>query len=155
MASPPSHRALAKLDHLIRRLFGSKSERLDPAQLELLFGDMPGKPEASASADALEEVASNAVETSRPAKKRGSQRSRIQVGLSQPGSGTTIALLPAMARLCYGSMGSRSPGPQTANRGSDIWSSNPRARQSTSVACAYGNSIRISTYRLISMVSAC
>jgi hypothetical protein len=32
----------AKLDHLIRRLFGTKSEKLDPAQLELLFKDMPG-----------------------------------------------------------------------------------------------------------------
>ncbi len=37
----------AKLDHLIRRLFGSKCEKIDPAQLELLFKDMPGKLEAS------------------------------------------------------------------------------------------------------------
>ncbi len=36
-----------KLDHLIRRLFGGKSEKIDPAQLELLFKDMRGKPEAS------------------------------------------------------------------------------------------------------------
>lgn len=31
-----------KLEHLIRRLFGGKSEKIDPAQLELLFKDMPG-----------------------------------------------------------------------------------------------------------------
>ena len=46
-----------KLDAVIRQLFGKKSERLDPAQLELLLSDVseftnesdePGKPEASA-----------------------------------------------------------------------------------------------------------
>lgn len=38
-----------KLDHVIRQLYGAKSEKLDPAQLDL-FGDLdgPGKPEASA-----------------------------------------------------------------------------------------------------------
>jgi len=68
----------AKLDHLIRRLFGSKSESIDPAQLELLFGDKPGKPEAPSDADAQGEAESNAAETNRPAKKRGSHRSRIK-----------------------------------------------------------------------------
>lgn len=39
-----------KLDHVIRQLFGSKSEKLDPAQLELFEDpDGPGKPEASAA----------------------------------------------------------------------------------------------------------
>jgi transposase len=38
-----------KLDHVIRQLYGAKSEKLDPAQLDL-FGDLdgPGKPEATA-----------------------------------------------------------------------------------------------------------
>jgi hypothetical protein len=31
-----------KIDLLVRRIFGAKSERLDPAWLELLFGDGPG-----------------------------------------------------------------------------------------------------------------
>ena len=60
----------AKLDHLIRRLFGSKGEKIDPAQLELLFRDMPGKPEASDGAAAPEEAAPSAVEACRPAKDR-------------------------------------------------------------------------------------
>ena len=37
-----------KIDLLIRRVFGTKGERLDPAQLELLLtGEEPGKPDAS------------------------------------------------------------------------------------------------------------
>lgn len=67
----------AKLDHLIRRLFGSKGEKIDPAQLELLFRDMPGKPEASDGAAAPEEAAPSAVEACRPAKDRAAHRSRI------------------------------------------------------------------------------
>lgn len=43
---------------------------------------MPGKLEISTSADAQVEVVSNAAETNRPAKKRGSHRSRIK-GLDQ------------------------------------------------------------------------
>lgn len=68
----------AKLDHLIRRLFGSKSEKIDPAQLELLFKDMPGKPEAFPA----EEVASDAAEQQPAGKKRAAHRSRI-TGLDQ------------------------------------------------------------------------
>lgn len=66
-----------KLDHLIRRLFGSKSEKLDPAQLELLFKDMPGKPETSPGVAAPEEAVLNAVEEPKSPKKRGAHRSRI------------------------------------------------------------------------------
>ena len=62
----------AKLDHLIRRLFGSKSEKIDPAQLELLFKDMPGKPEAFPA----EEIASDAAEQQPAGKKRAAHRSR-------------------------------------------------------------------------------
>jgi len=67
-----------KLDHLIRRLFGGKSEKIDPAQLELLFKDMPGKPEASTGVAAPEEAASAAFEPDKgKKKKRGAYRSRI------------------------------------------------------------------------------
>ena len=66
----------AKLDHLIRRLFGKKGEGIDPAQLELLFADMPGKPEASPGAAAPEEAESNAAEQKPAAKQRAAHRSR-------------------------------------------------------------------------------
>ena len=34
-----------KIDLLVRQLYGRKSEKLDPGQLDLLFGeDVPGKP---------------------------------------------------------------------------------------------------------------
>lgn len=36
-----------KIDALVRRLFGARSEKLDPGQLELLLGDGLGKAEAS------------------------------------------------------------------------------------------------------------
>jgi len=65
-----------KPDHLIRRLFGNKSEKIDPAQLELLFKDLlPGKEPASTGADAPEE----AVAAAEPARRtqRGGHRSRI------------------------------------------------------------------------------
>ena len=41
-----------KLDLLIKRVFGTSSEKLDPAQLELLLGgEEPGKPEASSASE--------------------------------------------------------------------------------------------------------
>lgn len=50
-----------KLNLVIRQLFGKKSERLDPAQLELLLSDLeqsdePGKPKASTAPDELLEA---------------------------------------------------------------------------------------------------
>lgn len=68
-----------KVDHLMRRLFGSKSEKIDPAQMELLFKDMPGKPDADRPEEA---EAADEAETPRKKKKRGSHRSRIH-GLDQ------------------------------------------------------------------------
>lgn len=65
-----------KLDHLVRRLFGNKSEKIDPAQLELLFKDMPGKGPASPGADAPEEAAAASAPKREP-RKRGGHRSRI------------------------------------------------------------------------------
>lgn len=59
-----------KLDLVIRQLFGRKSEKLDPGQLELLLSDLdggpPGKDEASpADADAAALVEAEAKTTSR------------------------------------------------------------------------------------------
>ncbi len=66
---------------------GGEHQKLDPAQLELLFKDMQGNPEASHGADAPsfaeasedmpEEAASAVAEEPKPAKKRGAHRSRI------------------------------------------------------------------------------
>lgn len=64
----------------MRRFYGSKSEKIDPAQMELHLKDMPGKPEASAD-EQPEEVATE-TEAPRKKKKRGSYRSRIR-GLDQ------------------------------------------------------------------------
>jgi Transposase C of IS166 homeodomain len=62
-----------KIDLLIRRLFGSKSEKLDAAQLELLLKeDELGK--ADASAEKAE--ASPLVEALRPVVKRPDKRQR-------------------------------------------------------------------------------
>ena len=59
-----------------RGVSGGEHQKIDPAQLELLFKDMPEKPEASPDADAPEEDASNTVETLTP-KNRAAHRSRI------------------------------------------------------------------------------
>ena len=62
-----------KIDLLIRRLFGSKSEKLDAAQLELLLKeDAPGK--ADASAEKAE--ASPSVESLKPVAKRSEKNQR-------------------------------------------------------------------------------
>src|SRR6478735_1682685 len=62
-----------KLDLVLRKLFGKSSETLDPAQLELLLDQPPGKVPASAPAgDAPAEAASS---TASP--KRKPRRERI------------------------------------------------------------------------------
>jgi transposase len=62
-----------KIDLLIRRLFGSKSEKLDAAQLELLL-----KEDASGKADASAEKAeaSPSVESLKPVAKRSDKKQR-------------------------------------------------------------------------------
>jgi len=57
---------------LLKRIYGAKSEKLDPAQLELLLsGQEPGKPESSDGADAPEEDgAANAKMPRKRAKRR-------------------------------------------------------------------------------------
>ena len=62
-----------KVDLLIKRIFGSQSEKLDAAQLELLLkGIDPGK--ADASAEKAE--ASPILETLKPAAKRAEKKQR-------------------------------------------------------------------------------
>ena len=70
-----------KLDLVIRQLFGKKSERLDPAQLELLLGDLDsggdgglGKDEASG---AHEELLEAVPDKSRRRRKTGGRRVRV------------------------------------------------------------------------------
>ena len=45
-----------KVDGLVRRLFGSSSEKLDPAQLQLLLLELPGTAEGKAGASSLQEA---------------------------------------------------------------------------------------------------
>ena len=59
-----------KIDLLIRQLYGAKSEKLNPAQLDLLFGVGQGKAEASAGDNAP------AAEASETAKAEGNQQRR-------------------------------------------------------------------------------
>lgn len=67
-----------KVDFLTQKLFGSKSEKIDDAQLRLLFGDAaadePGKDQASSGADEPDEAAKDG---GRKKRKRGGHRSRI------------------------------------------------------------------------------
>jgi len=59
-----------KLDLVLRKLFGKSSEVLDPAQLELLLGDPPGKALASfPQGDAPEEAAPSAARTERKPRR--------------------------------------------------------------------------------------
>lgn len=63
-----------KLDLVIRQMLGKKSERLDPAQLELLLSgldELPGKPEASTAPEELVEATSK-----KPKSRRKSRQVR-------------------------------------------------------------------------------
>jgi transposase len=63
-----------KLDLVLRKLFGKSSESLDPAQLELLLGEPPGKAPASLSAgEAPEEEAAKA-NAAKPERKPRRER---------------------------------------------------------------------------------
>ena len=60
---------------MLRQLFGAKSEKLDPAQLELLLdGLVPGKPPAPSGDETSAPEEDGA---KRKGKKRGANRSRI------------------------------------------------------------------------------
>jgi transposase len=85
-----------KVDFLTHRLFGSKSEKIDDAQLKLLFGDettdQPGKDEASSDAgpeEAEEDGGSRK-------RKRGGHRSRV-TGLDRLSVETT-EIIPDLVR---------------------------------------------------------
>lgn len=68
-----------KIDLLVRRLFGAKSEKLDPAQLELLLGEGPGKDEASHgdSAPVTEAAGEPSAEVEQSAPRGKPRRPRI------------------------------------------------------------------------------
>ena len=72
-----------KLNLVIRQLFGKKSEKLDPAQLELLLSDLDdpdsGKADASTALDELVEA-----ETSRRRSKRGDYERQPRVPENLP-----------------------------------------------------------------------
>ncbi len=62
----------ATVQALLRRIYGAKSEKLDPAQLELLLnGDEPGKDESSDGAGAPEDAAANAKNRRKRKKRQG------------------------------------------------------------------------------------
>src|SRR5687768_14043826 len=60
-----------KLDLVLKKLFGKSSEALDPAQLELLLGEPPGKAPASPcdGAPAAEASAANVVKLKRKPRR--------------------------------------------------------------------------------------
>ena len=65
----------AKVDALIKRIFGASSEKIDPAQLELLLGGVePGKAGSSDGADAPEEDAAANAKNRRKRRKRQQPR---------------------------------------------------------------------------------
>jgi transposase len=66
-----------KVDHILRQLFGKKSETLDPAQLQLLLdGDEAKKPAAAGDAPAAEPQAA-ASKRRRPRKPRDTSRLEV------------------------------------------------------------------------------
>lgn len=77
----------ASVQALLRRLYGAKSEKLDPAQLELLLSDLEaGKGEASSGADAPEEESAG---KDAPKKRRKSKRKNREPRLPE---GTPVVI---------------------------------------------------------------
>ena len=69
-----------KIDLLVRRIFGAKSEQLDEAQLLLLLqGEDPGKKDPASGSDAtgLEAEIEKVVEATKPRKLRRSREARV------------------------------------------------------------------------------
>jgi transposase len=66
-----------KVEHLIRIIHGSKSEKLDPDQLELMLGDGAKKPgEAGGAEDALAEVEKD-IKNTAASKRRSPRKIRL------------------------------------------------------------------------------
>ena len=87
-----------KLDLVIRQLFGKKSERLDPAQLELLLSDLadadePGKAEASGAPEELLEAVPD-----KSRRKRKTRERRVRVPEHLPVVETVIE--PDAVKAC-------------------------------------------------------
>lgn len=59
-----------KVDGLVRRLFGTSSEKLDPAQLQLLLLELPGAAEGKAGASSLQEADPPQAAVSKPRRAR-------------------------------------------------------------------------------------
>jgi len=84
-----------KLDHVIRQLFGSKSEKLDPGQLEL-FGelDSAGKPPASDADEAAEALTA----TASPCRPRSAKERKPRLPENLPVE--EIILQPDPVKAC-------------------------------------------------------
>jgi len=87
-----------KLDHVIRQLYGSKSEKLDPAQLDL-FGDLdgPGKPEASAAPE-RNEAAEALIATASPCRPKSASERKPRLPENLPVE--EIVLEPEPVKAC-------------------------------------------------------
>jgi hypothetical protein len=87
-----------KLDHVIRQLYGSKSEKLDPAQLDL-FGDLdgPGKPEASATPE-RNEAAEALIATASPCRPKSARERKPRLPENLPVE--EIVLEPEPVKAC-------------------------------------------------------
>ncbi len=87
-----------KLDHVIRQLYGSKSEKLDPAQLDL-FGDLdgPGKPEASAAPE-RNEAAEALIATASPCRPKSARERKPRLPENLPVE--EIVLEPEPVKAC-------------------------------------------------------
>jgi transposase len=59
-----------KVDGLVRRLFGTSNEKLDPAQLQLLLLELPGAAEGKAGASSLQEADPPKAAVSKPRRAR-------------------------------------------------------------------------------------
>ena len=83
-----------KVEHLIRLIHGSKSEKLDPDQLELLLGDEAKKPEAAdGEEDALAEVEKE-IKNSAASKRKTPRKIRLPEDIPT----TTEILVPDEVR---------------------------------------------------------
>jgi transposase len=84
-----------KLDHLIRQLYGSKSEKIDADQLDL-FGDLdaPGKDEAS---DADEAAAEALMPTAKPSRRKSAKERKPRLPEDLPVEETVIEPEPVKA----------------------------------------------------------
>ena len=91
------------MDALVRAIYGSKSEKIDPAQLELLLSggkeDDSKKPEAPSDDDGGDNQEPEA-EGKKSTPKRAPQRSRIR-GIENLPVEESISIPPEVQADCY------------------------------------------------------